>query len=48
MAEPPLELGAVKAMLAEPLLAVADPIVGAPGIVLTALTTAVEAADEAL
>ena len=48
MAEPPLELGAVKAMLAAPLLAVAVPIVGAPGIVLTALVTAVEDADEAL
>ena len=48
MAEPPLELGAVKAMLVAALLAVAAPIVGAPGTVLTELTTAVEDADEAL
>ena len=33
MAEPPLELGAVKAMLALALPAVAAPMVGAPGTV---------------
>jgi hypothetical protein len=48
MAEPPFELGAVKAMLAAALLAVAAPIVGAPGVELTELTTTVEDADEAL
>ena len=38
MTEPPFELGAVKAMLAAALLAVAAPIVGAPGIVVVGTT----------
>ncbi len=46
MAEPPLELGAAKAMLALALPAVAAPMVGAPGtVVLVGVTdTALEAA----
>ncbi len=46
MVDPPLELGAVKAMLALALPAVAAPMVGAPGtVVLVGVTdTALEAA----
>ena len=39
MVDPPLELGAVKAMLALALPAVAAPMVGAPGTVVVAGVT---------
>jgi hypothetical protein len=44
MLDPPVELGAVKAMLALRLPAVAVPMVGAPGTVLGVTDTALEAA----
>ena len=43
MADPPLELGAVNAMLALALPAVAAPIVGAPGTVSAPIATPVRA-----
>jgi hypothetical protein len=43
MTEPPLELGAVNVKCAEPLPAVATPMVGAPGTVIG--VTLLDAAD---
>jgi hypothetical protein len=45
MADPPLELGAVKAMLALALPAVAAPMVGAPGTVTAAKALTVKPAN---
>jgi hypothetical protein len=45
MAEPPLELGAVKAMLALALPDVAAPMVGAPGTVVAPRALAVKPAN---
>ena len=44
MAEPPLELGAVKAMMADTLAAVAAPMVGAPGTVAGVTLTELDVA----
>ena len=48
MAEPPFELGAVKAMLAVVLPAVAAPIVGAPGTVVVAAGVTLTVLDAVL
>ena len=45
MVDPPLELGAVKAMLALALPAVAAPMVGAPGTVVAPKALAVRPAN---